>query len=925
MRAKHRILILLWTIILIPFYPSGYCSEPPRTAFHFIFENNFENDQPGNYSYDDYAEDWFSPDWNNRQGEIDIISENNNQFMRGHYPEGKYGAPNTGWSWNTSVPGQVTEMYFSQDIRFKPGFDWVLGGKIPGVQGGYIEAGQSPTYGSGFSARMMWKQDGRLVFYVYHQDQGGLYGDSYTWGNFHFETGKWYNITYRIVLNSITNGQGNRDGIMEGFVNGELVTQLSNFNFRNDENIVIDRIYMSSFFGGGDSDWATKRDEWMDVDNYVAFTHNNNVPDVPHGQELSEWSQKLLHPNMGFDDEDWKSSFRKDTIDGDQVTLSWANYPLPTDYVIERRLSPSAEYTQITSLSENTLSFTDTDLLSDNEYVYRIKAGTSTSNEVYVTTSIFGDTGENQPPDEGDEPDEPVAADPNTAPSLLNQSFNLKTIGDVIFIGKIQAFDTDKDQTLTYKIIDGNQNQHFILNEVNGELNYYDPKLDLYSAESFSLTIEVRDNGSPRLSKTALIKVNLNPNDKIVYINPSSTIDNGTGTFEKPFISWASVKWMSGYTYVQKRGTIAEEEKILLSSDNVILDAYGTGEKPIIEYHGDDYAIKAFEKSAIAINNIHFRALSAYGCAYFIGAADDNINIQACEFEGGDNGIRAINVTTLRLGYNTFKNTREAVYAHAKKTEIYYNLFVSNQTGINISSHLAEVLVYNNVFYDNIEGMSVSQSSATIYNNIFYLQNAGDIALNHSLDKLVSDNNIFYPEQHGFLKIGNNTFDYLADYQVNMDLDLNSFTEDPEFIDIYQNNFKLADNSPAINKAKYIGQKRDFVGNLVPYAGMPDIGMVEKLENILSLPNFGSTKLKLEVFPNPASEYVNVQAHDLDEESYTLKISDQQGKIISTRNVSTNQTEVLEKIDLIDFKAGTYIIALIGKSILFSNRITVLD
>jgi hypothetical protein len=90
------------------------------------------------------------------------------------------------------------------------------------MAGGYTVAGKIPEFSDGFAVRMMWQANGQLVFYVYHHDQQIIYGSTWDWEGFKFVQGRWYNLTIRLVLNSVTNGKGNNDGILEGYVNGTL-------------------------------------------------------------------------------------------------------------------------------------------------------------------------------------------------------------------------------------------------------------------------------------------------------------------------------------------------------------------------------------------------------------------------------------------------------------------------------------------------------------------------------------------------------------------------------------------------------------------------------------------------------------------------------------------------------------------------------
>lgn len=385
--------LILFLPLQISFATCLLAQTPPREAFNIVFENNFNNNQAGSYQFSDYYNDWNGPSGNNRQSLVDMVPESegsSNKFMRGYFPQGTYSPDNGGWSWNSPISGSREELYFSYDIRFKPGFQWVLGGKIPGLTGGHVESGTLPEFTDGFSVRMMWKENGKLVFYVYHHDQSIVYGSSHGWGDFQFTTGQWYNITFRLVLNKVQNGSGVNNGILEGFVDGKLKIQLSNFRFRNIESIFIDNMYICSFFGGSSEEWSAQRDEWIDTDNYIVYSYAGNTLDVPRGQTLSSWSKTLLHPYHQFLDDDWKKSLRMVTASASTATLAWSNYPVLVKYALERRESESTVFQTIANLTYGTTQYADNTLSAGKTYFYRLRAYNESGVSVYSNTVQSG-------------------------------------------------------------------------------------------------------------------------------------------------------------------------------------------------------------------------------------------------------------------------------------------------------------------------------------------------------------------------------------------------------------------------------------------------------------------------------------------------------------------------------------------------------
>ncbi len=66
--------------------------------------------------------------------------------------------------WNMSNGDVFQSLMLSYDIAFDKDFDWVKGGKLPGLRGGPnatgCSGGNQPTGSDCFSVRLMWRQEG---------------------------------------------------------------------------------------------------------------------------------------------------------------------------------------------------------------------------------------------------------------------------------------------------------------------------------------------------------------------------------------------------------------------------------------------------------------------------------------------------------------------------------------------------------------------------------------------------------------------------------------------------------------------------------------------------------------------------------------------------------------------------------------------
>ncbi len=227
-----------------------------------IYKHNFDNNTPGKYNFSEWTQDWLFPKWENRQSTLEITEDANDlinptKALQIFFPANSLGPEEGGTNWWTNIEKQ-SELYVSYDVMFMPGFEYQMGGKLPSVKGGSVEVMgdfERPNGYDGFAAGIMFKEGGKIVFYVYYADSKVTeYGESFLWGSGKYPNGyfspssvvidygsgdisycnpgEWHNLTYRIVLNTVkAEGGGNYDGILEAYFDGKLVSQLSHFCF----------------------------------------------------------------------------------------------------------------------------------------------------------------------------------------------------------------------------------------------------------------------------------------------------------------------------------------------------------------------------------------------------------------------------------------------------------------------------------------------------------------------------------------------------------------------------------------------------------------------------------------------------------------------------------------------------------------------
>lgn len=96
------------------------------------------------------------------------ISNTSGPVLEVTYPSGSFSSGTSGAQmyslWNTSDGSTFGSMLLSYEVAFDAGFDWVKGGKLPGLRGGLnstgCSGGNEATGQDCFSTRLMWRTDG---------------------------------------------------------------------------------------------------------------------------------------------------------------------------------------------------------------------------------------------------------------------------------------------------------------------------------------------------------------------------------------------------------------------------------------------------------------------------------------------------------------------------------------------------------------------------------------------------------------------------------------------------------------------------------------------------------------------------------------------------------------------------------------------
>lgn len=150
-------------------------------------------------------------------------------------------------------------------LRFSDNFDFVKGGKLPGLYGGKNNrGGETPDGTDGFSTRFMWRKNGDGEVYAY-LPSSTEYGTSIGRGSWRFVPGKWHYLEQVLVLNEPNKSNGS----VEVMLDGKQVLKQDKLTFRTVDNLKIEGIFFSTFFGGGDASWSTPKNVYTDFADFA--------------------------------------------------------------------------------------------------------------------------------------------------------------------------------------------------------------------------------------------------------------------------------------------------------------------------------------------------------------------------------------------------------------------------------------------------------------------------------------------------------------------------------------------------------------------------------------------------------------------------------------------------------------------------------
>lgn len=195
--------------------------------------------------------------------------------LRVVYPANTFGSSTDGTQFyslfNNSSP--FLSMLLSYEVAFDQNFQWVKGGKLPGIRGGPnpdgCSGGSQPNGTDCFSTRIMWRPNGSGEVYAYIPRPNNLcsnpsiicnpdFGVSIQRGAFGFKSGSWNRVSLLVQLNNPPNVA---NGYVALFFNDIQAIKQTGLQLRASDVISAGGLYFSTFFGGDDTSWAPPADQ----------------------------------------------------------------------------------------------------------------------------------------------------------------------------------------------------------------------------------------------------------------------------------------------------------------------------------------------------------------------------------------------------------------------------------------------------------------------------------------------------------------------------------------------------------------------------------------------------------------------------------------------------------------------------------------
>ena len=170
-----------------------------------------------------------------------------------------------------------------------------------------------------------------------------------------YEEDTWYEVVFRYVLNDI----GFNNGISQVWIDGVLVQNVSDYNWRAESSNGFKKMLLSFFPGGNDISWEVGTDRHVALRDITLST-------------TSLLSAKTDLNNIG--------GFQVDCSDNgfNSLRLSWASVDADCTHVLIERSNNGTSWVQIASVDKALFTYIDSTIETNTLYNYRAKLNDNT-------------------------------------------------------------------------------------------------------------------------------------------------------------------------------------------------------------------------------------------------------------------------------------------------------------------------------------------------------------------------------------------------------------------------------------------------------------------------------------------------------------------------------------------------------------------
>ena len=269
---------------------SLFLAYPQFATSETLLDVDFNNHRSGStYGYNDVRRDFTTragtPTWISygvKKGNVKVVGGGKRgNAIEVTYQKGRY-AGGTGASWKARFPGKK-EAYLSYYMYFPDNFSTKTYGRSPRVEGGKLpglcargcpSGGRRITTDNGASFRFMFRSWPWIGLYVYDltKSKWKRHGEDIPLRT-GLSKGRWLKLVQRVKMNDPWRSNGEIDV----WLDGKHVKGVRGRKFRTKSSVSIDRLFFSTFFGGGDWKWAPTRTQKIRFDEFEVTTHKPSL------------------------------------------------------------------------------------------------------------------------------------------------------------------------------------------------------------------------------------------------------------------------------------------------------------------------------------------------------------------------------------------------------------------------------------------------------------------------------------------------------------------------------------------------------------------------------------------------------------------------------------------------------------------------